>query len=202
MEIGQPVTKRPFIQDLYVVSDSVSVLRSAVLAGAGIVQLRDKSGDQSSIREKAREIGMLKGEYQFVFILNDDPALAVEVGADGVHVGQDMSTVEARRIVGDSLILGKTTHNLAQAREAISERADYISVGPVYATPTKPGRPAVGLEYVREAAENVEIPFVAIGGIDLSNIRDVLSAGARTIGIVRAWRDAAELLALIKGKEA
>ena len=110
--------------------------------------------------------------------------------------------IEARRIVGDSLILGKTTHNLMQAREAISEGADYISVGPVYATPTKPGRPAVGLQYVREAAENVDIPFVAIGGIDLSNIRDVLSAGARTIGIVRAWKDAGELLALIKGKEA
>lgn len=183
------------------VSESVSVLKSAVLAGAAIVQLRDKSEDSDAILKKAREIGAFKKEHPFVFILNDNPALAVEAGADGVHVGQDMSTVEARRIVGDSMILGKTTHNLAQAREAIREGADYISVGPVYATPTKPGRPAVGLEYVREAALRLDIPFVAIGGIDLSNISDVLSAGAKTIGVVRAWKDARELLALIRRDE-
>ncbi len=201
MTIRKSVRQTPFTRDLYVVSESGSVLKSAVLAGAAIVQLRDKSEDSHTILEKAREIGAFRTEHPFVFILNDDPALAVEAGADGVHVGQDTSTAEARRIVGDSMILGKTTHNLAQAREAIREGADYISVGPVYATPTKPGRPAVGLQYVREAALHLDIPFVAIGGIDLSTINDVLSAGARTIGVVRAWKDARELLVLIKRNE-
>jgi len=184
----------PFVNDLYVVSDSIAALKAAVEQGAAIVQLRDKSGDEGVILGKAREITALKKTRSFVFILNDDPVLAVKSGADGVHVGQDMPTGDARKVIGESMILGKTTHNLEQAREAVREGADYISVGPVFATPTKPGRPAVGLEYVREAARYVSMPFVAIGGIDLSNIDDVLAAGAKTIGVVRAWRDTAELL--------
>jgi thiamine-phosphate pyrophosphorylase len=191
----------PFVNDLYVVFDSVSALKAAVRDGAAIIQLRDKSGDERVILEKAREIQLFRKGHSFVFILNDDPDLAVRAGADGVHVGQDMSTADARRIVGESMILGKTTHNLEQAQQAISEGADYVSVGPVFATPTKPGRAAVGLSYVREAARNLSIPFVAIGGIDLSNIDDVLAAGAKTVGVVRAWRDTAELLAHIRGKK-
>jgi thiamine-phosphate pyrophosphorylase len=188
----------PFVRDLYVVSDSVPALKSAILAGAAIVQLRDKSGDEKAIVEKALAVKTFKGDRTFLFILNDDPTLAVKVGADGVHIGQDTSTIEARGIIGESMILGKTTHNLGQAREAISDGADYISVGPVFATPTKPGRPAVGLEYVREAAGAVTIPFVTIGGIDLSNIEEVLAAGATTIGVVRAWPDTEALLQRIR----
>jgi thiamine-phosphate pyrophosphorylase len=189
----------PFARDVYVVSDDAGVLRSAVLAGAAIVQLRDKSGDEKMILEKAMEMRAFKKDHSFVFILNDDPLLAVKAGADGVHVGQDTSTTEARRIIGDAMILGKTTHNLEQARDAIAAGADYISVGPVYATPTKPGRPAVGLDYVREAARTVGIPFVTIGGIDLANVDEVLTAGATTIGVVRAWRDTPALLRRIRG---
>lgn len=189
----------PFTRDLYIVSDSADVLKKAVDDGALIVQLRDKIGPESVIMEKAQEIRSYKEGRSFHFILNDDPALAVRVSADGVHVGQDMSTEEARRIAGPAMIVGKTTHNMEQARQAVRDGADYISVGPVYATPTKPGRPAVGLGYVREAAENLEIPFVAIGGIDLTNIDDVLEAGAKTIGIVRAHGDAKEMLRRIRG---
>jgi thiamine-phosphate pyrophosphorylase len=109
-----------------------------------------------------------------------------------------MSTLEARAIVGEEMIVGKTTHNLEQGRQAIRDGADYISTGPVYATPTKPGRAPVGLAYVREAAEHLDIPAVAIGGIDLSNVDDVLAAGAKTIGVVRASSDAVELLKRIK----
>ncbi len=188
----------PFSHDLYVISDSVDVLKKAVEDGAGIVQLRDKSGDRKTILEKARQMVAFRQDRTFVFILNDDPELALEAGADGVHVGQDLSTIDARKKVGDGMILGKTTHNLEQARQAIEDGADYVSVGPVYATPTKPGRPAVGLGYVREAASKVNIPFVAIGGIDLSNIDDVLAAGARTVGVVRACTDARALLSKIR----
>ena len=191
----------PFSNDLYVISDSVDVLKKAVEDGAAIVQLRDKSGDMTTILHKAREIAAFRQTRPFIFILNDDPTLAVEAGADGVHIGQDMVTVDARRILGTEMILGKTTHNLDQAAQAIKDGADYISVGPVYATPTKPGRPAVGLDYVREAAGHVAIPFVAIGGIDLSNIDDVLASGAKTVGVVRACVDAPALLLRIRRKK-
>jgi thiamine-phosphate pyrophosphorylase len=193
--------KTPFRNDLYIISDSVEVLRSAVDNGAAIVQLRDKSGEEPIILEKAREIVAYRRARPFVFILNDDPHLAVKSGADGVHVGQDTSTEETRRIVGPDMIIGKTTHNMVQAREAVKDGADYISVGPVYATPTKPGRAAVGLAYVKEAAENCDIPFVAIGGIDLTNIDRVLEAGAHTIGVVRAFADAKELLRRIRSRQ-
>lgn len=190
--------KIPFTRDLYVVSASVAELKRAIDDGASIVQLRDKTSDEHTILEKARELGEYRSSRPFVFILNDDPLLAVLASADGVHVGQDTSTVEARKVIGEGMILGKTTHDLEQARQAIRDSADYISVGPVYATPTKPGRPAVGLEYVREAAENLDIPFVAIGGIDLTNVDDVLVAGAKTIGVVRAFKDTAQLLKRIR----
>lgn len=190
--------RKPFSNDLYVISSSVGELKRAVDDGAAIVQLRDKTGDEATVLEKARELLEYRKIRPFVFILNDDPALAVKVGADGVHVGQDMSTLEARAIVGEEMIVGKTTHNLEQGRQAIKDGADYISTGPVYATPTKPGRAPVGLAYVREAAEHLDIPAVAIGGIDLSNIDDVLAAGAKTIGVVRASSDAVELLKRIR----
>ncbi len=191
----------PFSNDLYVISDSVDILKKAVEDGSAIVQLRDKSGDATAILGKAQEMVAYKRTKPFVFILNDDPALAIEAGADGVHIGQDMATAEARSMLGAEMILGKTTHNLEQARQAIRDGADYISVGPVYATPTKPGRPAVGLDYVREAASHIDLPFVAIGGIDLSNIDDVLASGAKTIGVVRACVDAPALLQRIRRKE-
>ncbi len=190
--------KIPFKNDLYVVSSSVAELKKAIDDGAAIVQLRDKTSDEGTILEKARELVRYKKVKPFIFILNDNAALAVKAGADGVHVGQDMSTRDARAIVGQDMIVGKTTHNLEQGRQAIEDGADYISTGPVYPTPTKPGRPAVGLEYVREAAQDLDIPAVAIGGIDLANIDDVLSAGAKTIGVVRACTDAPELLKRIK----
>ena len=189
-----------FDRDLYVISDDVDVLMVAVRDGSAIIQLRDKSGNREQIIKKSLVILQWKREKNFKFILNDDPSLAREVGADGVHIGQDMSTTDARRIIGQSLILGKTTHNVDQGREAIRQGADYISVGPVYATPTKPGRPAVGLAYVREAAQELPIPFVAIGGIDLNNIDEVLAAGAKTIGIVRAAGDGPAMLRKIRNR--
>jgi thiamine-phosphate pyrophosphorylase len=97
------------------------------------------------------------------------------------------------------MLIGKTTHNIDQARKAVSDGANYISAGPVYPTPTKPGRPAVGLEYVREVAAKIELPFVTIGGIDLTNLDVVLEAGARTVGIVRAADQTPQFLEKIRG---
>lgn len=178
-----------FDQSVYVISDSVEVLRQAIADGATVVQLRDKTGDTATIRKKALEVLSDRKNRLFIFILNDDPELAVGVHADGVHIGQDFSIAEARKLVGAKMILGKSTHSLAQGLEAEKEGADYISVGPVFRTPTKPGRPAVGVDYVRQAAERIALPFVAIGGIDLRNVDEVLDAGAKTIGVVRAAKD-------------
>jgi len=195
------MNKTPFSKDIYIISDSVDVLKDAIQAGSSIVQLRDKSSSGQIILAKAREMVAFKRLHAFLFILNDDWEAALEAGADGVHIGQDLSTREARQRLGDGLILGKTTHHLDQARQAVAEGADYVSAGPVYATPTKPGRPAVGLDYVKQVATaSLGVPFVAIGGIDLSNIHDVLEAGASTVGIVRAHQDTTALLALVRSR--
>ena len=183
-----------FPESVYVISDDPAVLARAVEDGVRIIQLRDKSGDTLQIKTKARALLAHPRRAEFLFILNDDPALALEIGADGVHIGQDTDSVQTRKIVGANFLIGKTTHNLDQARQAVCDGMDYISAGPVYPTPTKPGRPAVGLEYVREVAQNIALPFVAIGGIDETNIDDVIRAGARTIGIVRAAARAPEFL--------
>jgi len=116
--------KAPFTNDLYVISDSVDVLKKAVDDGAAIIQLRDKTGEESIIREKACKILAYKQIRPFVFILNDNPGLAAAIGADGVHVGQDTSTPETRKLIGEGMILGKTTHSLEQAKQAIQEGAD------------------------------------------------------------------------------
>jgi thiamine-phosphate pyrophosphorylase len=149
------------------------------------------------INAKAKKIIEYKKEKSFVFIINDYPGLAVEVGADGVHIGQDFSISKARQIIGSRLILGKSTHSIEQGLRAQADGADYISVGPVFSTPTKLGRKAVGLEYVRQAASLITIPMVAIGGINLSNINEVLQAGAKTIGVVRAASEAPQLLKIL-----
>ena len=175
-----------FCGAVYVVSDSPSVLKRAIEDGVTVLQLRDKSGDAAGIRAKASEVLSHPRRNDFLFFLNDDPELALEIGADGVHIGQDTDSAQTRAIVGDAFLIGKTTHNLDQARQAERDGMNYISAGPVYPTPTKPGRPAVGLEYVCAVAGNVSLPFVAIGGIDETNIDAVLAAGARTVGIVRA----------------
>lgn len=181
------ILKLPFEKDIYVVSDDIEVLKQAVLDGAAIIQLRDKKGDLEKIETGALEMKNYLADKEAVFILNDYPELAVKVGADGVHVGQDdLSVLDVRKLVGNDFIIGKSSHNIEQGLKAQADGANYISVGPLYETPTKPGRKAVGLSYLREAAAKIEIPFVAIGGIDLDNLDDVLKAGATTVGIVRA----------------
>ena len=124
-----------------------------------------------------------------LLILNDRPDLVAAAGADGCHVGQDdMDVPAARALAGEGAIVGQSTHFPAEI-DAATE-ADYIGVGPVYATPTKPGRPAVGLELVRFAGAFAPVPFFAIGGIDASNVDAVVEAGARRIAVVRAIADA------------
>jgi thiamine-phosphate pyrophosphorylase len=165
----------------------LEVMEAAIAGGADIVQLRAKDAPKEEVLEKARGMRELTLAHGVPFIVNDYPEIAHAVRADGVHIGQeDLSVAEARALLGADAIIGVSTHSIEQARAAERSGADYIGVGPVYPTGTKPGRQAVTLEYVRQVAAEIRIPWVAIGGIDLQNVDDVLSAGASSICAVSA----------------
>lgn len=167
------------------------VLPAALRGGVDVFQLRDKHASDEEILESAAEARALCAAAGALFIVNDRPDLAVAAGADGVHVGQDDTPVaEARAVVGAERIVGRSTHEPAHL--AACAGADYVAVGPIHATPTKPGRPAAGIEYVRHAAVHAPtgVPWFAIGGIDATNVRSIAAAGARRIVVVRAIAEA------------
>ncbi len=171
--------------------DPEPLLRAALSGGVDIVQLREKALPRREIELAALTFRRLCDTYSALFIVNDDPELAVALGADGVHVGQDDSSAQqAREAVGPDGIVGRSTHSEEQIATAAGEPVDYISVGPVWETPTKAGRPGVGLELVEHAAGAAGQPFFAIGDIDASNAAQVVGAGATRLGVVRAIRDA------------
>jgi thiamine-phosphate pyrophosphorylase len=190
------VDRRQRLRDarLYFVADRDGMqhaLDAALAGGADLFQLRDKDASDDELlaaaetaREKCRAAGAL-------FLINDSPDLAVACDADGVHVGQDDTPVgRAREIVGPEAIIGLSTHSVKQAQAGCRSGADYIAVGPVHATPTKEGRPAIGIEPIKYAAAHVSVPWFAIGGIDTKTVGDVVRAGARRIVVVRALTDA------------
>jgi thiamine-phosphate pyrophosphorylase len=152
------------------------------------VQLRDKHASDEEIVRVGGELLALCEQHDALFFVNDRPDLAGACGAHGVHVGQDDEPVES---VPASLLVGLSTHSPDQVDAAIDSRADYFAVGPVYETPTKAGRPAVGLELVEyAAARDTRKPWFAIGGIETGNAGDVAAAGAERLVVVRAIRDA------------
>ncbi|MDD3014057.1 MAG: thiamine phosphate synthase [Candidatus Gastranaerophilales bacterium] len=186
------------IQDkkLYLVTDRskfesidefLDAVAAALKGGVQIVQLREKNTTAQEFIQLGRKIKELCALYDAIFIINDRVDIAHIVGADGVHLGQDdIDISSARHLLGNDAIVGISTHSPEQAQKAVESGADYIGVGPVFTTPTKPGRQAVGLEYVNWAAENIDIPWFAIGGIDLENVDQVIEAGAKGIAVVRA----------------
>jgi thiamine-phosphate diphosphorylase len=158
-----------------------------------MIELRDRDLPRNAIERSGQTFRRLADTYGALFIVNDDPHLARELRADGVHVGQeDIDPVEAREIMGPDAIIGLSTHGRAQIEAAAGAPVDYISVGPIWETPTKQGRPATGLGLISEAAEIAEKPWFAIGGIDTENAGEVVSAGAERLCVVRAIRDAAD----------
>ena len=175
---------------LYLVCDArpLDWLRAALRGGVDLVQLRDRSLDDAGIVGAAVAFRTAASEAGALFILNDRPDLVEACGADGVHVGQDDATpAEARALVGPARIIGRSTHEPAQADAAEADPdVDYLAVGPVRETPTKPGRPAAGPGYVAYAARTVTKPWFAIGGLDAGNVGEVLDRGAERIVVVRA----------------
>jgi thiamine-phosphate pyrophosphorylase len=161
----------------------LEVMEQAIIGGADIIQLRDKSSSKRDILIKARGLRELTRRYGVTFIVNDHIDIALAVDADGIHLGQDdLPIAEARKIVGPDKWIGISTHAIEEAREAEREGADYIGVGPVFETKSKVDVVApVSTDYVFQVAAEIKIPFVAIGGIKLHNIDQVLDAGATRI---------------------
>ncbi|MBW8060276.1 MAG: thiamine phosphate synthase [Solirubrobacterales bacterium] len=171
--------------------DPEPLLDAALSGGVDIVQLREKELGRETIERSARIFRRLCDTYSVLFVVNDDPYLTLSCDADGVHLGQDdMAVREAREVLGPDAIIGLSTHSKEQIAAAADQPADYISVGPIWETPTKEGRPGVGLGLVSEAARNAAHPFFAIGGIDPSNAGEAVEAGARRLCVVRAIHDA------------
>ena len=172
------------------------LLDAAIEGGAGIVQLREKSPRRpEELIALADPFRRAAAGHQALFILNDRPDLVAACGADGVHVGQeDMPVAQARQLAGPEALVGLSTHSPQQVEAACAaagmDRPDQISVGPVWATPTKEGRPGTGLGLIEYAAREATVPWFAIGGIDTRNVSSVVAAGAQRIVVVRAIRDA------------
>lgn len=189
---------------LYVVSGDAApatqatVLCAAIDGGADVIQLRHKQAAPADLLEVAVRLGRYARAHGALFIVNDHLDLAIQAGADGVHLGQDDLSLEAARAAWGGLV-GRSTHSLGQAVEAQAQGADYIGVGPLFATPTKPGRPAVGLELLRQVARQVVIPWFAIGGVEASNLDSVLGTGATRVAVVRAVCGVADPCAAAQG---
>jgi thiamine-phosphate pyrophosphorylase len=188
---------------LYFICDSahLDALEPALRGGVDVFQLRDKDASDDELLRAAQRARSLCDRHGALFVLNDRPDLAVAAGAHGVHLGQDdMALEQARAIVGPDMLIGRSTHTPEQIDSAHS--ADYIGVGPVHATPTKLGRPAVGLDLVGYAAAHAAVPFFAIGGIDETNIGAVVAAGATRAAVVRAIGNATDPEAAARGLRA
>jgi thiamine-phosphate pyrophosphorylase len=181
--------------DLYFVTDSgltqktvIEDVKSALRAGVKIIQYREKNKNTKEMIEEAGKISGLCRKNDALFIINDRVDIALAVDSDGVHLGsKDMPYQTARKILGDNKIIGLTVHNTEEAIAAERAGADYVGVSPVFNTSTKPdaGTPC-GLKLVEEAKERIRIPFVAIGGINGTNIADVIAAGAKSAAIISA----------------
>lgn len=169
------------------------VLRPAIAGGVDSFQLRMKDATDEEVLRAAEQARAICSEEGVPFVLNDRPDLAAACGADGFHLGQEDMTLAAGREQAPGLFAGRSTHSPDQIAGAVTDEADYFAVGPVYPTPTKPGRPSVGFGLIRHAASlGTAIPWFAIGGIDLGTIAEVAEAGARRAVVVRAIAEAAD----------
>ncbi len=169
----------------------LEVVESALKGGVDIVQYRDKNADDRVRLRNAQALAKLCHDHDALFIVNDRPDIVLLVGADGVHVGQqDLPIAQVRQLLGSEYLVGCSTTNPDEMKIALDGKPDYIGVGPVYETPTKAGKKASGLGYIRYAVDHAPLPWFAIGGIDEHNLSDVVQAGAGRVAVVRAIMEA------------
>jgi thiamine-phosphate pyrophosphorylase len=181
------------------VPDLLGTVEKALHGGLKLVQYRSKEADDVDRLQEAKALCALCHRYGALFILNDRVDIAVAVAADGVHLGQnDLPIAVARQILGRDKIVGRSTTNPTEMAKALAEGADYLGVGPVYETPTKLGKAAAGLQYVRYAVQNSVVPWFAIGGIDHTNVGEVVAAGTPGVAVVRSIMQASDPGAIVQ----
>ncbi|WP_347274341.1 thiamine phosphate synthase [Candidatus Kuenenia sp.] len=164
-----------------------NILQEVIRGGADAVQLREKTMPDNEFLAIAKDFREITGQTNTLFIINDRAKIAGKVNADGLHIGQtDMNINNARKIIGNDKIIGRSTHNIFQARLAEQEGADYISVGPLFYTATKSHEPPVGLRYLQQVRQEISLPFVVIGGITANNAGEIIHAGGNRIAICSA----------------
>ena len=174
--------------------DAPRVLREMLRGGVEVVQLRAKTQSLAEIAQLGAELHAITRDAGVPLVINDHPEIARDIGAEGVHVGQDdLSVNEARRIIGGQCLVGKSTHSIMQATSATAEAPDYIGFGPLFATPTKPDYTPVGLSEIREVHTLVRPPIFCIGGIKLENLAQVIAAGAERVVIVSGLLQAPDI---------
>ncbi|MDV2884052.1 thiamine-phosphate diphosphorylase [Alkalihalophilus pseudofirmus] len=166
--------------------DLIEVMEEAILGGVDIIQLRDKKSKKIDVLKKAQALRELTKKHDVTFIVNDHIDVALAVDADGIHVGQDdLPLAEARKVMGPDKIIGISTHKIEEARAAEAGGADYIGVGPIFETKSKEDVvDPVTTQYIQQVANEITIPFVAIGGIKLHNVDQVLAAGATRVCMI------------------
>ncbi len=181
------------------VPDLLRVVESALEGGIAIVQYREKTADDETRLQIAQQMKALCQRYGALFIVNDRVDIAAAADADGVHLGQqDLPMPAARQILGPDKLVGRSTTNPKELKRSLDEGADYIGVGPVHATPTKPGKAASGNEYVRYAAQHATMPWFVIGGLNAENLAPTLAAGATRVAVVRALMEAEDPSAIAR----
>lgn len=182
-----------FYNKLYVITESdiskgrsnEEIVNDAIKGGAGVIQLREKEWGKDKIKEEAVKLLKICRENDVLFIVNDYIDVAMEIGADGVHLGQsDISIEEARKYCGDKLILGISTHSVEQAIDADQQDVDYITIGPIYETRAKDF--TVGIEIIKPVMDHVQKPVIAIGGINKENIDEVLKQQVKSVAVISA----------------
>lgn len=174
-------------------ADLAAFVDSCIRGGVDVVQLRDKDLDARSVLGRAKILREVCSGHGVPFIVNDRPDLALESGADGVHLGQDDGPCAlARRLLGPEAIIGHSTHSPEDLERALGEPVDYLSAGPVVATPTKPGRPGTGTEYLSFAVARSPWPVFVTGGVTPETVPGLVAAGARHFVVVRWLTEAPE----------
>lgn len=178
---------------VYLISHDVDILEQGLKWNVSLIQLRDKYGNKQDFIQKARHLKALSKHYEIPFIINDYIDVAQLIDADGFHSGQDdLSVEDQRQLLGPHKLIGKTTHTFEQGLQAKEAGADYVSVGPIWETPSKPGRAGIGFDYLKRAS-GLKMPYVAIGGISLENVEKLSIYHPPLIGVIRAHQDIPEL---------
>lgn len=175
--ITESACKRPWLE----------AAEQAIVGGADCLQLREKQLDGKELLRRATAFVELCRKHNVISIINDRPDIAILSGAEGVHVGQDdLPAREVRKLLGREKIVGVSTHNIDQARQAVADGADYIGVGPFFRSPTKPRDFVAGPEFARQVAQQIKIPAVAIAGVTQENLQEVLATGIRAVAVTAA----------------